>query len=137
MFYRQKYDLLRPYPIELRERAVRRTAQYVWRVVRPRQCQRWYELILGVKVRATTKLDLKRIVEDVLQSLDVDCSVFDIAEGSEPGDWKVTFFDRNRSSGQSIFHVSLNVGSNPSEGEVKDHISSHLERTFSRGGHTG
>lgn len=85
---------------------------------------------------ATAKLDFRRIIEAVLQSLDVDYSVFDIAEGSEPGDWKVAFFDRNRTSGQSIFHVSLNVGGNASEGEVEEQIRSKLERTFSRGAHT-
>ena len=51
----------------------------------------------------TTKPDLKRIVEGVLLSLDLDYSVFDIAEGTDPGQWMVTFFDRYRTGGQSIF----------------------------------
>ena len=78
----------------------------------------------------TTKHELKRIIEGVLYSLDVPYSLFDVAEGPDPGDWKVTFFDRNRSAGRRIFCVSLTVDSSLSEDGVKEQVRSHLEKTL-------
>ena len=84
----------------------------------------------------TTKPDLKRIVEGVLLSLDLDYSVFDIAEGTDPGHWKVTFFDRYRTAGRSIFDISLTAGGTPEQ--LKEDLRNQLESVFGRDtfGHT-
>ncbi len=78
----------------------------------------------------TTKPDLKRIVEGVLLSLDLDYSVFDIAEGTDPGQWKVTFFDRYRTAGQSIFDISLTVDGTPEQ--LSENLGNQLESFFGR-----
>ena len=85
---------------------------------------------------ATTKLDLKQIVEGVLGSLDLDFSVFDIAEGTDPDHWKVTLFDRQRTAGQSIFDLSLTVGC--TREQLKEDLRGQLESIFGRDalGHT-
>ncbi len=74
---------------------------------------------------ATTKPDRKRIVEGILLSLDLDYSVFDIAEGTDPGHWKITLFDRHRATGQSIFDISLTVGG--TREQLKEDLRNKLE----------
>ena len=78
----------------------------------------------------TTKPDLKRIVEGVLLSLDLDYSVFDIAEGADPGQWMVTFFDRYRTGGQSIIDISLTVDGTPEQ--LSEDLRHQLESFFRR-----
>ena len=83
-----------------------------------------------------TKPDLKRIVEGLLVSLDLDCSVFDIAEGTDPGHWKVTFFAQRRLAGKSIFNLSLTVGG--TREQLKEDLRNQLASVFGRDtfGHT-
>ncbi len=76
----------------------------------------------------TTEPDLKRIVEGVLLSLDLDCSVFDIAEGTDPGHWKVTFFDRRRLAGKRLFEISLTVDGTWER--LKEELKNQLKSVF-------
>lgn len=79
---------------------------------------------------ATTKPDRKRIIEGILLSLDLDYSVFDIAEGTDPGHWKITLFDRHRTTGQSMFDISLIVGG--TREQLKEDLRNKLESVFGR-----
>ena len=73
-----------------------------------------------------TMIDVKLIAKSVLVSLDLDYVVFDVAEDSDPGTWKLTFFDGSRRRGGSLFQIPVIPTATYPEDVVRDEVRRQL-----------
>lgn len=82
---------------------------------------------------ATTRQEIKQIVEAALDALDLDYSVFDILQGNGQVDsWKITFFDRGPADGQRIFDISVLGRRDSSDQMLKEAIVCQLSNRLAR-----
>lgn len=82
---------------------------------------------------ATTKNELKQIVEAALNALDADFSVFDIVPVGAPADhWTIAFFDRRPADGRRIFQIGVQAGQMSPDAVVREEIASQLANRLVR-----